>query len=153
MSQIQAQIDRLLAEQSIPDPVWEVLLETHSPFLASISTTTPPKIFKMPTIPLYDGKTDPVARVQTYRTWMNIVKVDALTLCNAFPLTLSGPAQAWFGWLRAGTITNFKQLNKQFIAQFLSSRPQNCGSNYFKTIHQKGEESMTEYLERFDEAV
>ena len=36
----------------------------------------------MPNIPLYDGKMDLVAHVQTYRTWMNIAKADAATLCN-----------------------------------------------------------------------
>ena len=61
LTQMQAQIDRLLAERSIPDPVREVLSETQSPFPVSISTTIPPRNFKMPTIPLYNGKTDPVA--------------------------------------------------------------------------------------------
>ena len=88
LSQMQAQIDQLLAEWSIPDPVQKVILETHSPYPASISTMIPPKNFKMPTILLYDGKTDSVAHVQTYKTWMNIAKADAPTLCNAFPLTL-----------------------------------------------------------------
>ena len=120
---MQAQINRLLAERSIPDPVKEVLLETQSPFLASISTTIPSKNFKMSTIPFYDGKMDPIAHVQTYMTWMNRAKAYALTLCNAFPLTLSGPAKAWFMRLRAGMITSFEQLKEQFIAQFLSSRP------------------------------
>ena len=54
----------------------------------------------MPTIPLYDGKMDPVAYIETYRIWMTIVKADVMTLCNAFPLSISGPAQAWFGRLR-----------------------------------------------------
>ena len=45
------------------------------------------------------------------------------------------------------------QLKEQFIAQFLSSQPQNRGSNYLKTVRQKDGESMREYLERFDEAV
>ena len=107
----------------------------------------------MQTIPLYDGKMDPVAHVQTYRTWMNIAKADASTLYNAFPLTLSRPAQVWFGRLREGTISSFEQLKKQFIAQFLSSRSQNYGSKYMKTIRQKDDESMREYLERFDEAI
>ena len=106
--------------------------------------TIPLKNFKIPTIPLSDGKTDSVAHVQTYRMWMNIAKADAPTLCNAFPLTLSEPTQAWFGRLRAGTITSFEQLKEQFIAQFLNSRPQNRGSNYLKTIRQKDGESMRE---------
>ena len=106
----------------------------------------PPKNFKMLTILLYDGKTDPVAHVQKYRTWINIAKADAATLCNAFPLTLSRPAQAWFGRLRAGTITSFEQLKEQFIAQFLSSRPQNRVSNYLKTFRQKDGETIREYL-------
>ena len=41
---------------------------------------------------------------------MNIANADAPTLCNAFPLTLSGPAQAWFRRLLAGTISSFEQL-------------------------------------------
>ena len=77
----------------------------------------------MSTIPLYDGKMDPVAQVQTYKMWMTISKVDTTTLCNAFSLTLFGFAQAWFGRLHARMISSFEQLQEQFIAQFLSSRP------------------------------
>ena len=84
---------------------------------------------------------------------MSIAKVDAPTLWNAFPLTLTWPTQAWVKKLRAGTISNFEQLKEQFIAQFLSSRPQNRGSNYLKTIWQRDGKSMREYLEQFDEAV
>ena len=87
--------------------------------------TIPPRNFKMLTIPLYDGKINPVAHVQTYWTWMNIAKADATTLCNAFPLTLPGPAQAWFGRLCTRMISSFEHLQDQFIAQFLSSQPQN----------------------------
>ena len=109
-----------------------------------MSIIIPLKNFKRPTILLYDGKKDPVAHIQTNRTWMNIEKADAPILCNAFPLTLSRPAHAWFGRLHVGTISNFKKLKEQFIAQFLSSRPQNRESNYLKTIHQKDGESMRE---------
>ena len=94
LSQMQAQIDRLLAERGVPDPVREVLSKTQSPFSTSVTSVIPPKNFKMPVIPQYNGKTDPITHVQTYRTWMNIAKVDAPTLCNTFSLTLTGPAQA-----------------------------------------------------------
>ena len=77
----------------------------------------------MPTIPLCDGKMDPVTHVQTYRTWMTIAKANVVTLCNAFPLTLSGPAQALFGRLRTGTVSSLEQLQEQLVAQFLCSRP------------------------------
>ena len=46
LTQMQAQIDRLLVERSIPNPVWEVLSKTQSPFPASVSTTLPPRNFK-----------------------------------------------------------------------------------------------------------
>ena len=153
LSQMQAQIDRLLAERSLPDLVQEVLSETQAPFPTSIFTMIPLKNFNMPTIPLYNEKTDLVAHIQIYRMWMNIAKADAPTLCNAFPLTLSGLSQAWFRRLGVGTITNFEHLKEQFFAQFLSSQPQNRGSNYLTTIRQKDRESMSKYLERFDEAV
>ena len=66
--QMQAQIDRLLAERSISDPIWKVLSYTQSLFPVSVSTTLPLRNFKMLIIPLYDGKTDLVTYVQTYRT-------------------------------------------------------------------------------------
>ena len=109
---MQVQIDWLLAKRSVPDPVWEAFLETQSPFPTSISSIVPPRNFKMPVIPQYNGKTDPVVHIQIYRTWMNIAKADAPTLCNAFPLTLIGPTQAWFERLRAGMISSFEQLKE-----------------------------------------
>ena len=63
LSQMEAQIDRLLAEQSVPDPVQEVLTETQFPFLTNVSSVIPPKNFKMPPIPQYNGKTNPVVHV------------------------------------------------------------------------------------------
>ena len=81
-----------MVEQSLLDPIQEVLLETQSPFPVSVSTTLLPRNFKMSSIRLYDGKTDPIAHVQTYMTWMNITEADAPTLCNAFLFTLYGPA-------------------------------------------------------------
>ena len=63
LTQIQAQINWLLAERRIPDLIREVLLETQSLFPTSISTTIPLKNFKMLIIPLCDGKTDSVTHV------------------------------------------------------------------------------------------
>ena len=99
---MQAQIDQLLAEQSVPDPVREVFTETQSPFPTSVTSVIPPKNFKMPAILQYNGKTDPVAHVQIYRTWMSIAKADAPTLCNAFPLTLTEPAKLGSGGYKQG---------------------------------------------------
>ena len=65
----------------------------------------------MSSIPLYDEKTDPIAHVQTYKTWMNIAKADALTLCNVFPLTLSRPPKHGLGGCTQGrflTSSNFR---------------------------------------------
>ena len=51
LSLMQAQIDQLLAERSVPDPVREVLLETQLPFPTSVTSVIPPRNFKMPAIP------------------------------------------------------------------------------------------------------
>ena len=55
---------------------------------------------------------DQVAHVQTNKTWMKLAKADTTTLCNAFPLTLFRPAQAWFGRLHPRTVANFDQLKE-----------------------------------------
>ena len=78
----------------------------------------PLKNFKMLTIPLYDGKTDLVGHMRTYRTWMNIAKVDTSTMCNAFPVTMSRLAQAWFGRLRAGQFPTSSNLRNSSLPNF-----------------------------------
>ena len=52
LTQMQVQIDKLMVERSILDPIREVLSETQSPFPVNISMTLPPRNFMMPSIPL-----------------------------------------------------------------------------------------------------
>ena len=40
-------------------------------------------------------------------------------LCLAFPGTLKGPAAQWFHSLKPRSIRDFRQLNKEFISQFI----------------------------------
>ena len=83
---------------------------------------------------------------------MTIAKADPATLCNAFPLTLTGSAQIWYGRLEAESIKDFEALCEAFVLQFLGSRIQQ-GWSYLKTIKQGESESLRSYLARFDAAV
>ena len=91
-----------MVEHNIPDLVQEVLSETQSPFPISVSTTLPLWNFKMSTIPLYDGKTDLIAHVQTDRTRMNIAKANASILCIHFSLLCLGPSKHGLGGCAQG---------------------------------------------------
>ncbi|URD93608.1 Retrotransposon protein [Musa troglodytarum] len=69
-----------------------------------------PLNFRLPSIDLYDGVSDPADH-------------DAL-MCRAFPTTLKGPARAWYNTLKSGTVSSFEQLAKDFELHFLAfARP------------------------------
>lgn len=48
------------------------------------------------------------------------------------------------------SVKYFDQLYEVFVTQFLRSRVQKSGSNYLKSIRQKVDELLKDYLERFD---
>ena len=72
-------------------------------------------------------------------------------MCQAFCLTLSGPAYQWFLKLRPGTIRSFEELQQNFLARFSGSRERKLGKSHLRTVRQRRSESLREYLSRFTE--
>ncbi|XP_021631859.2 uncharacterized protein LOC110629255 [Manihot esculenta] len=71
-------------------------------------------------------------------------------MCKVFPTTLTGPARAWFNILEAGSIRSFEDLANVFISRFIAGVPANRKSSYLETIRQRRNESLREYVARFN---
>ncbi|XP_021629676.1 uncharacterized protein LOC110627639 [Manihot esculenta] len=65
-------------------------------------------------------------------------------------MTLSGPARAWFNNLEAGSISSFGDLATRFISRFIAGVPADRKTSYLETIKQKRDESLREYVARFN---
>lgn len=77
--------------------------------------------FKMPNIIPYNGKGDPAAHVEVFRSWMDFERVLKQARRRAFPLTLSRLVQSWHNKLLFGSIVSFEQQARLFITHLLGA--------------------------------
>ena len=70
--------------------------------------------------------------------------------CQAFAITLKGPALAWFNRLPPSSISSFRELFIAFISHFIGARTYKKPSYLLLTIKQNPQESLRSYVQRFN---
>lgn len=70
--------------------------------------------------------------------------------CRTFASTLKGPARAWYGTLKDGSISSFQQLSDLFAANFVSSRRHKKSTAVLMNLRQEKGESLRDYLRPFN---
>ncbi|CAL5420073.1 unnamed protein product [Camellia sinensis] len=123
---------------------------TNSPFVASIRDKPLPAKFKMPTIDSFDGTTDPVDHLETYRTFMVLHAFPDEIMCRAFPVTLKGSARLWFSQLPADSVSTFQHLSDSFLSHFIGAQHQRRPATQLLNIHQTEGESLRSFVTRFN---
>ena len=86
-----------------------------------MSEVVPPR-FNMHQTELYDGTTDPLDHLESFKALMLLHGATNGVMCRDFPVTLRKVARLWFSGLRTESIHSFKQLDRLFAAHFISSR-------------------------------
>ncbi|XP_043809109.1 uncharacterized protein LOC122722469 [Manihot esculenta] len=104
----------------------------------------------MPSMTAYDGAGNPREHVLNYKTFIELQTLSDALMCKAFPMTLSGPVRAWFNNLEAGSISSFGDLATRFISRFIAGVPADRKTSYLETIKQRRDESLREYVARFN---
>ncbi|GAU31790.1 hypothetical protein TSUD_22360 [Trifolium subterraneum] len=105
---------------------------------------------KPPTLDKYDGTTEPDEHVQSVETDLDYRNLRGSIKCKLFPLSLTRGASTWWRNLPPGSIDSWEELCRMFTAHFTTSRrhPKTVAS--LKAIVQGPEESLRNYIERFN---
>ncbi|XP_027152060.1 uncharacterized protein LOC113752123 [Coffea eugenioides] len=70
--------------------------------------------------------------------------------CKTFPMFLKGKARLWFQGLAPGSIRNFPELARQFVAQFVPSKTYSKNATHLMTIRQRPDKSLRNFMTRFN---
>ncbi|XP_072076726.1 uncharacterized protein [Arachis hypogaea] len=110
-----------------------------------------PKGFDKPTDMKYDGTKDPQEYLTAFEARMNLEGAADAVRCRAFLVTLAGPAIKWFNALPNGSITGFYDISQKFMAQFTTRITKAKHPVSLLGVTQRKDESMTKYLDRFND--
>ncbi|XP_073110866.1 uncharacterized protein [Elaeis guineensis] len=146
------EIDRRLAQLQVDGQKSsnDVDFQTVQPLSQLILDKPIPSRFKMPHVEPYDGSTDPVDHLESYKALMTIQGATDALLCIGFPATLRKAARAWYSDLRSGSIYSFGQLEHTFVAHFSTSRKPPRISDSFFSLKQGENETLRYFVTRFN---
>ncbi|KAL0433349.1 UNVERIFIED_CONTAM: hypothetical protein Slati_2669200 [Sesamum latifolium] len=122
----------------------------NSPFSNKILTEVVDPSFRMPDLPKYDRTKDPQEHVVAFELVMNLYGQSGEINAKLFVTTVTGKAQEWFTSLPSRGIETFEQLVQKFTFHFASKRKQKRSSTYLFNIRQKEDESLKNFIGRFN---
>ncbi|XP_077221692.1 uncharacterized protein LOC143855457 [Tasmannia lanceolata] len=100
----------------------------------------------MPRLDLYDGSSDPLEFLRTYRRTMVIRNAFDATMCKAFSAYLKKNASNWFSRLLPNSIESFHELGKEFVAYFINSRSRKKSTGALLALRQGKDETLQKFI-------
>ncbi|GFZ11247.1 hypothetical protein Acr_22g0006450 [Actinidia rufa] len=151
---LDARLDAINTGTNAPVTVDTLVRQTDPPFTERVLGARISSKFKLPTqLGIYEGKTDPMDHLDSYKSLMPLQGCSDEVMCKAFSATLKGSARSWFRKLSPGTIDSFGELSRLFVANFMSCRNRQKNASHLFTVHQKETESLKDFVKRFNQAI
>ncbi|GFS31666.1 hypothetical protein Acr_00g0018540 [Actinidia rufa] len=151
---LDARLDAINNGTNAPVTVDTLIRQTEPPFTRRVLRARISSKFKLPTqLGIYEGKTDPMDHLDSYKCLMSLQGCSDEVMCKAFSATLKGPARSWFRKLSPGTIDSFGDLSRLFVANFMSCRNRQKNASHLFTVHRKETESLKDFVKRFNQAI
>ncbi|CAL1363930.1 unnamed protein product [Linum trigynum] len=137
-------LEQHLAPQYRPNPPKRVL---HQPLSAQIMAEHPSGA--PPTLPTYNGTTDPEDHVSTFCLRMQLQTNSNAALCRTFPSTFTGICLDWYNRLPNGIIRSFEEFILLFTTKFASQKRRPLHLKALIDIRQKDGESLRAFYARW----
>jgi hypothetical protein len=102
--------------------------------------------FKADHIDRYDGSSNPEEFIQVYQTIIEAASGVDRVKANFLPMALFGAARSWLINLPEGSIHSWDQLYAMFIGNFQGTYERPSTTETLKTIKQKHDESLYDYV-------
>nr|GME05145.1 uncharacterized protein LOC109158413 [Ipomoea batatas] len=123
------------------------------PFSAKVQNYKVLKDFKFPSMPTYDGSSDPSDHLMGFQAKMLIVGAKDPMYCRVFVSTLEGIARDWFISLPRGSVSTFEDLANQFLTRFASSMRARKHFTDLTEVNQGEYESLKDYIKRWQKEI
>jgi hypothetical protein len=108
-----------------------------------------PDKFKTEHIDKYDGSSNPEEFIQIYQTVIETAGGDDQVKANYLPTILSDVIRSWLINLPEGSIYTWDELCAIFIENFQGTYEHTSIAKTLKTIKQKHDESLRDYVKHF----
>ncbi|CAJ2642757.1 uncharacterized protein LOC123899916 [Trifolium pratense] len=130
----------------------EGVQETAQPLAQELWDTAVPPNLKMPHLPSFDGKSDPLEHLMAVNTQTAIIGADEHLKCKLLSGTFKDAALRWYMNLPKNSITGYVDFHKKLLHQFAGSKYIQVTATTLFGLRQGHKESLREYLARFSEA-
>jgi len=126
---------------------------SKTPFTDRILKAEFPKKFVPPTIPAYNGTTDPNQFLYKYDWHMSGARATYELKCRYFPVYMEGVALLWFTKLSVWSVDQFFDLTKRFKDQFRLYATKAKDIMSLTALEQNPGEPIRAFLNRFNTAL
>jgi hypothetical protein len=105
-----------------------------------------PNKFKPDISTRYDGTTNPIKFLQLYAIAVQAARGDQRAMANWFPMSLKDAPRTWLMNLPRESVTSWKDLCHQFVANFMPTYERPATKNDLKAVRQYKGETLRQYI-------
>ncbi|GAU46450.1 hypothetical protein TSUD_402170 [Trifolium subterraneum] len=127
-------------------------IQDSQPLSQALWDAQVPANFKIPQLPTFEGKTDPLEHLMAVGTQTPIIGAEEHLKCKLLSSTFKDVALRWYMNLPRNSIASYTDFHKKFIHQFTGSKHVQVTATSLFGIRQRHNENLREYLTRFNEA-
>ncbi|GAU41233.1 hypothetical protein TSUD_280320, partial [Trifolium subterraneum] len=127
-------------------------VQESQPLIQALWEAQVPANFKIPQLPTFDGKSDPLEHIMAVGTQTAIIGAEDHLRCKLLSSTFKDAALRWYMNLPRHSISSCADFHKKFVHQFAGTKHVQVTATSLFSIRQNGPESLREYLARFSEA-